>query len=96
MKKTILISHLGQLVFEGKLINIPMKEKSIIEKSILVFDDDDPCIIHKSYINKIFVDEILDMFTKEESTIISGDKFESELDFIDLPNIKELILELKG
>lgn len=96
MKHYILISRNEETIYEGRMINIPLKEASVTKKSILLFDDEDPCIIHKSYVVKTFVDEMLELFKKTDNNVISGEQFESDLDFVDFPNIKELKLKLKG
>jgi len=37
---------------------MPFKKEAVIAKSIELFDDDDPCIIHKSHVARHFVDMV--------------------------------------
>ena len=56
-KKPILkVYKKEKLLYEGKFIDLPVKEEYIVKQSIALFDDDDPCIIHKSFILKEFSD----------------------------------------
>ncbi|MFA9379038.1 MAG: hypothetical protein ACERKZ_20180 [Lachnotalea sp.] len=70
MNKEISISYNGQLIYIGKIENLPIKENVVIEQSILQFGDDEPCIIHRSYIIK----KILINFIEEINHHIHGNK----------------------
>lgn len=47
-----------EIVCEHKLLSLPLKEVSIIEKSIEMFNDSEPCIIHRTYVMKKIYFEI--------------------------------------
>mgnify|MGYP000394751636 FL=1 len=68
MKQFITIIKNERILYEGRISDIPIKEKYIISKSVELFDDDDPCIIHKSYVVKEYADQILDLL-KENTKI---------------------------
>ncbi len=56
----IVIFNDQETFFKGKSLNAPFSEKSIKEKSVDLFDDEDPCIIHKSYVVKTLAKQIED------------------------------------
>lgn len=94
MKQRILVKKEDNILFDGKLINIPIKEASIVEKSIELFDDDDPCIIHKSYIAKEYATTILDFLNDQKTLSVSAHL--DALNFLDFDDLETLTLELKG
>lgn len=71
------------LIYHGNILEIPIKKDSIIQKSIEVFDDDDPCIIHKSYVVKLFVDELLEKTNLKNQREVELSSFINDLDFLD-------------
>jgi len=64
MNPKIEVFHQETSLFKGKLLNLPFKQSLIIEKSIELFGDDDPCVIHQSYVIRLLVDEILKVWSK--------------------------------
>lgn len=46
------------LLYEGELKALPIKESIIIEKSILYFDDPEPCYIHRNAVNMRISEEL--------------------------------------
>lgn len=61
-KKITFIDRNGRIELQCKLNSLPLKEEKIIEKSMELFNDPEPCIIHKSYaIRKLLleIDEYL-------------------------------------
>jgi hypothetical protein len=52
MADHVKITKKGTTIYEGNILDIPIKEDAIIKKSIEVFGDDDPCIIHQSFVIK--------------------------------------------
>ena len=63
IKKICLIDD-NEVVFQGKLTALPIKEEVIIEKSILYFNDSEPCFIHRSAVQKLIF-TILDNYFDE-------------------------------
>jgi hypothetical protein len=60
MKKIIFIDKDENEIINVPIIEIPIHEKKIIEKSIELFNDDEPCIIHKTYTIRAITFEICD------------------------------------
>ncbi|MCF7925917.1 MAG: hypothetical protein K9L26_05220 [Candidatus Izimaplasma sp.] len=94
MTQTLVIKKHDKVIFEAKIINIPIKEDVLIKKSIELFDDDDPCIIHQSYVAKEFAQKLLDLFG--DQTQLEGKHYVDELSFLDFTDIETLSFELKG
>ena len=95
-KRKLKITRNDEILFEKKFIDLPIKEEFIIKKSIELFDDEDPCIIHQSYVVKEYADSVLELFKKNDSNIILGKDFLNELEFLNYNNINELTFELLG
>jgi len=95
-KKTLKILRNDKAIFNGKFIDLPIKEAYLISKSIELFDDEDPCIIHQSYVIKEYADQLFTLFKMHETNTIIGNTYADELAFIDYTDIKELVFELVG
>lgn len=95
MKQYITIIQDETILYEGRISDIPIKEKYIIQKSVKLFDDDDPCIIHQSYIIKEYVEQLLSVFKSTEKIIQVKDYLE-ELSFLDYIELEKLTIILKG
>lgn len=52
MKEITILNKENTVIFNDKIINLPLKEKVIIDKSILYYNDPAPCFIHRSSIVK--------------------------------------------
>ncbi len=48
----------AEQVYDGLLINIPLKESVVLEKSVEFFDDPEPCHIHRRVVRTRLTDEI--------------------------------------
>lgn len=94
-KKTIIVSRNNSVLFDGRLIELPVKDSFITQRSIELFDDDDPCIIHKSYVLKDYSDKIITLFKDNNTNILKGAEFLDEFSVIDFTDIEELLFELK-
>lgn len=77
----------GEVVCEYKLLSLPLKEVSIIEKSIEMFNDSEPCIIHRTYVMKKIYFEIEEYL---QTLITQG---ANEVNLYDMP--KKLIQPLE-
>ncbi len=62
--KIMFIDQNDRTQLECKLNSLPLKEEKIIEKSIELFNDPEPCIIHKSYVIKKLLLEIDDYLSE--------------------------------
>jgi hypothetical protein len=60
MKKVIFFDNNENEIMTVPIIEIPIYEDKVIEKSIELFNDDEPCIIHKSYSIRAITFEICD------------------------------------
>lgn len=96
MKEKVIVRRDSDILFNGRILDIPIKENAVIQKSIEVFNDDDPCIIHQSYVIKELVSDILEIFKKADSKFISGKTFVSELSFLNFDDITTISIELLG
>lgn len=54
----------GNIVLNGKITSLPLKEEYIINKSVELFNDCEPCIIHRTFIMKKIFFEIDEYFNK--------------------------------
>jgi len=82
-------------MFHDDIMSIPIKDSFLTEKSIELFNDDDPCIIHKSYIIKEYTDAILELFKTNQTTTIYAKDYLPFLSNIDFMETELLIIELK-
>ena len=94
MKQFVSILKNDKELFKGKIANIPMKEAWIIKKSIELFDDEDPCIIHQSYIVKEFVDVILELCKKNNTKTIQVKDYLEQLSFLDYSDLELLTIHI--
>lgn len=92
MKQKVFIFRNGEEIFKGKALNLPIKEEYLIKKSIELFDDEDPCIIHQSYVVKEFVNEFLELFKSDVE--INGKNYANKLLFLDFKKIEELVFKI--
>ncbi len=96
MKERIIIKRLDKVLYQGKILNLPIKEKYIIKKSIEIFGDEDPCIIHMSFIIKEFVTTLLMLFKNNNTKLIYAKNYLKELSFINLEDLSTITIELEG
>jgi len=85
-KKITFIDRNGRTKLECKLNSLPLNDEKIIEKSIELFSDDEPCIIHKSFAMKKLLFEIDEYF----SEVLPSGKGQITLESIP-KNIRELL-----
>lgn len=85
-KKITFIDRNGRTKLECKLNSLPLNDEKIIEKSIELFSDHEPCIIHKSFAMKKLLFEIDEYFSE---VLPSG---KGQIIWENIPkNIKELL-----
>lgn len=61
----------NHVIFQGALIDLKFKESVVIERSVKLFGDSDPCVIHRSYVQKVLVDEMKPFLPKQlKGTVI--------------------------
>ena len=94
MKEKIIIKRGDTVLYQGNILDTPFKEAIIIERSIDIFGDEDPCIVHQSFVVKELVVELIELFEDNNVSIINGSDYLKELDFINFEDIKSLSFEL--
>lgn len=95
MKRKIRILKEDRTIYYGKLIELPVKEDAMIQKSIELFDDEDPCIIHQSYVQKEFADVVKFLLDHNNNKILGKD-FLEDLYFLDVSNIQDITIITEG
>jgi len=96
MKFMITISDLSnKILFSGKPIALPIKEKAIIQKSLELFGDAEPCIIHQSYASQKLADEFLAFFPKLPLDHLPLFDYKKKLNFIDIQDIETCFLTIE-
>ena len=93
-KKTLKILRNDKAIFNGKFIDLPIKEAYLISKSIELFDDEDPCIIHQSYVIKELVSNLLNLFNSSGKKLINAIDYMDDFDVVDFSDISTLSFEL--
>ncbi|OPZ93010.1 MAG: hypothetical protein BWY74_01321 [Firmicutes bacterium ADurb.Bin419] len=83
----------GEIFFRAKITSIPLKEESIVKKCIELFNDSEPCIIHRSFAIKKIYFEIKDMFEQvlnKGENVILKDNIPEIIEMIDIDNKENL------
>ncbi len=94
MKERVIVRRGDYVLYDGNILNLPLKDKFIIELSIVIFDDDDPCIIHQSYVIKELVSKLLELFNSQEKKLLHAIDFKEEFNVVDFSDISSLTFEL--
>ena len=94
MKEKIIIKRLDEVLFQGRILNIPMKEEKIVEKSIEIFGDEDPCVIHQSFVVKELVTDLLDLFEDNDTYLLNAKDYIDQLNFLNIEDLSSVTLEL--
>ena len=63
-KKITFLDENGRIKLECKFNSLPLRDEKVIEKSIELFNDSEPCIIHKSFAMKKLLFEIDEYFSE--------------------------------
>jgi hypothetical protein len=87
-----IIDQQGHVIFSGNILDLPIQNQYIIKRSIELFDDPDPCIIHKSYVIRKIVEEIKVLLQVKDQTGISLSKYGEELHFLELSHLDTLTM----
>jgi hypothetical protein len=94
MKERVIVKREDYILYDGNILDLPLKDKYITELSIKIFDDDDPCIIHQSYVIKELVSNLLNLFKSQDKDILKAVDFLDEFDVVDFSDIYTLTFEL--
>jgi hypothetical protein len=96
MKQKITITTNDTVIYQGRISDLPIKEDAIISKSIELFDDEDPCIIHQSYVIKEYIDELLTLFNNQGTTSIDLKDVLDFVSFLDIEDLEHTTIRLEG
>lgn len=85
-RKSIKIKKASELLYEGEVFCLPIKDMKVISGSIEFFNDPEPCMIHRSAVISRYYMEIVHWL--DEINFDNG----SEIEIDDVPeNLKELL-----
>jgi hypothetical protein len=87
--KIVIESH-NQALFKGKLMSLPFRKAAVIQKSIELFDDDDPCVIHQSYVAKTFAQAFYDRLRNGPIVFAQEPEW---LEYLELEGLENAILK---
>lgn len=97
MKYKVIITHENsEIIYKGKPLNIPVKKESIVKKSIELFGDDEPCIIHQSYAVQKLINEFIESLSGMSVKNLSFSFIHHDFSFIDVKDIDHCFLTLEG
>jgi hypothetical protein len=94
MKERVIVKRGDYILYDGNILDLPLKDIYITELSIMIFDDDDPCIIHQSYVIKELVSNLINLFESQDKKILDANDFMDEFDVVDFSDISSLTFEL--
>ena len=92
MNPKVLVLRHDEVVYKGKLLGLPFKHDAIIAKSIELFDDDEPCVIHQSYVIKTYADQLMSWM--EDGVLAFKDRPET-YDWLAFDDVDALVLKVR-
>ncbi|MBU1143428.1 MAG: hypothetical protein KKH92_07265 [Firmicutes bacterium] len=96
MKLKLMISNQNkEVLFQGNPVNLPIRYDAIKKKSVELFDDEEPCIIHQSYAIQKIVDGFLKQFKGVEVNEMKFSDLNVDCGFIEIENILDMYLTIK-
>ncbi len=95
MKYKIMIKKDNDILFDGHPLDLPIKQEMLIKKSVEMFDDQTPCIIHQTYVIESFIDAFISKFKKQLNQDIQLTEEVEEIQFIDIKNIESCIIQIR-
>jgi rRNA-processing protein FCF1 len=95
MKYKITIKNDNKILFDGHPLDLPIKQEMLIDKSVEMFDDKNPCIIHQTYVIESFIDALITRFKKHLNEDIKLSREIEEIKFIDIKNIESCIIQIR-
>ena len=93
--KLIITNENKDVVFRGNAYDLPVQYEEIKKKSIELFDDDEPCIIHQSYAIQKLMDGFLKQFQGIYVHEVKFKDIQEDYRFIKLDHIEDLYLTIK-
>lgn len=96
MKLKIIISNQNkEVLFQGNPVNLPIRYDDIKKKSVELFDDEEPCIIHQSYAIQKIVDGFLKQFKGVDVNEMKISDLNVDCGFIEIENVSDMYLTIK-
>jgi hypothetical protein len=89
MKYKITIKKQNEIIFDGKLIDLPIKKDILKQKSFEIFADNEPCIIHQAFVIETFCDALISRYKDQIDQEIELSKDIKEIEFIDIKNMDQ-------
>jgi len=93
--KLIITNEKNDIIYQGKPYDLPIHYEEIKKKSIELFDDDEPCIIHQSYATQKLIDGFLKQFQGVDVHEVKFKDIKEDYSFIKLDHIEDLYLTIK-
>jgi len=94
MKERVIVKRDDYILYDGNILDLPLKDRYITELSIKIFDDDDPCIIHQSYVIKELVSKLLNLFESQNKNLLNAVDYMDEFDVVDFSDVSALTFEI--
>ena len=85
----------NNIIFTGKPITLPLTNSSIKSKSIELFSDPEPCIIHQSYASQKIVDSFISMFPVLPVRKLSLKAYKDKLSFLNIKQLETCFLTIE-
>ncbi len=83
------VDEVGKTVLNTKLIGLPIKESAILSKSMECFNDPEPCMIHRSAVQKTIYLELYEYF----SGVMNGRMASQQ--WIEIPEHLRAVVDIK-
>jgi hypothetical protein len=93
--KLIITNKNKDVIYSGNAYDLPVHDEMIKKKSIELFDDDEPCIIHQSYATQKLIDGFLKQFQGVDVHDMKFKDSKEDFSFIKLEHIGDLYLTIK-
>ncbi|MFA5471040.1 MAG: hypothetical protein WCZ00_03595 [Acholeplasmataceae bacterium] len=96
MKYKIMIKNENQIIFDGRPLDLPIKKDILISKSVEMFNDEDPCIIHQTYVIETLVDQLISKLKKQINEEVSIIDIKESVRFIDIDQLETYKIILRS
>lgn len=93
--KVIIETKNHEILFQGNPIHLPVREEDIKRVSILMFRDEDPCIIHQSYAVQKLIEDMLSHFGKKTVKHVPLNEHLEHVSFLKFDHLSELLLSIE-
>ena len=95
MKLKIILSNQNKdIIFQGNPLNLPIRYEDIKKKSVELFDDEEPCIIHQSYAIQKLIDGFLKSLKGLDVQFVKLADLDVDYHFLNFENINDLYVTI--